>query len=219
MANKVSYANLKLKVDNSIKTFDFNGNQIEVLQYLPIEDKYDLIMITLQKAKENGIYNDLKLDMYFALHIVYMYTNLSFTDKQKENESKIYDTLQSNGFFDKLLPIIPESEYDYLIDCMKQIMRNELQYNTTAAAIIKNLISDLPTNAAAAAQIVDNFNPEKYQAVIDFATAANGNRPIKCRKGHEILRCRCLYYYIFIVMKAFFLLIKCKEEKGWLIIE
>ena len=179
MANKVSYANLKLKVDNSIKTFDFNGNQIEVLQYLPIEDKYDLIMITLLKAKENGIYNNLKLDMYFALHIVYMYTNLSFTDKQKENESKIYDTLQSNGFFDKLLPIIPESEYDYLIDCMKQIMRNELQYNTTAAAIIKNLISDLPTNAAAAAQIVDNFNPEKYQAVIDFATAANGNRPIK----------------------------------------
>ena len=179
MANKVSYANLKLKVDNSIKTFDFNGNQIEVLQYLPIEDKYDLIMITLQKAKENGIYNDLKLDMYFALHIVYMYTNLSFTDKQKENEPKIYDTLKSNGFFDKLLPIIPESEYDYLIDCMKQIMRNELQYNTTAAAIIKNLISDLPTNAAAAAQIVDNFDPEKYQAVIDFATAANGNRPIK----------------------------------------
>lgn len=176
---KVSYANLKLKVDNSIKTFDFNGNQIEVLQYLPVEDKYDLIMITLQKAKENGIYNDLKLDMYFALHIVYMYTNLSFTDKQKENEPKIYDTLKSNGFFDKLLPIIPESEYDDLISSMKQIMQDELEYNTTAAAIIKNLISDLPTNAAAAAQIVDNFNPEKYQAVIDFATAANGNRPIK----------------------------------------
>ena len=179
MANKVSYANLRLKVDNSIKTFDFNGNQIEVLQYLPIEDKYDLIMITLQKAKENGIYNDLKLDMYFALHIVYMYTNLSFTDKQKENESKIYDTLKSNGFFDKLLPIIPESEYDDLISSMKQIMQDELEYNTTAAAVIKNLISDLPTNAAAAAQIVDNFNPEKYQAVIDFANAANGNRPIK----------------------------------------
>lgn len=176
---KVSYANLKLKVDNSVETFDFNGNQIEVLQYLPVEDKYDLIMITLQKAKENGIYNDLKLDMYFALHIVYMYTNLSFTDKQKENEPKIYDTLKSNGFFDKLLPTIPESEYDDLIGSMKQIMQDELEYNTTAAAVIKNLISDLPTNAAAAAQIVDNFNPEKYQAVIDFATAANGNRPIK----------------------------------------
>lgn len=176
---KVSYANLKLKVDNSVETFDFNGNQIEVLQYLPVEDKYDLIMITLQKAKENGIYNDLKLDMYFALHIVYMYTNLSFTDKQKENEPKIYDTLKSNGFFNKLLPTIPESEYDDLIGSMKQIMQDELEYNTTAAAVIKNLISDLPTNAAAAAQIVDNFNPEKYQSVIDFATAANGNRPIK----------------------------------------
>ena len=63
--SKVSYANLKLKVDTSVDTFDFNNQTIEVLKYLPIEDKYDLIMITLQKAEEDGIYNDIKLDMYF----------------------------------------------------------------------------------------------------------------------------------------------------------
>ena len=90
---KVSYANLKLKTKDEIKTFNFNNTEIEVKQYLPIEDKYDLVMITLQKAEENGIYNALKLDMYFHLHLVYMYTNLSFTEKQKENEMKIYDTL------------------------------------------------------------------------------------------------------------------------------
>ena len=82
MANKVSYANLKLKVDTSVDTFDFNNQTIEVLKYLPIEDKYDLIMITLQKAEEDGIYNDIKLDMYFHLNLVYMYTNLSFTETQ-----------------------------------------------------------------------------------------------------------------------------------------
>ena len=61
-----------LKIDTSVDTLDFNNKTIEVLKYLPIEDKYDLIMITLQKAEEDGIYNDIKLDMYFHLNLVYM---------------------------------------------------------------------------------------------------------------------------------------------------
>ena len=51
---KVNYTSLKLKTDNSVKTFQFHDTNIDVLQYLPIEDKYDLVMITLQKAKEMG---------------------------------------------------------------------------------------------------------------------------------------------------------------------
>ena len=82
---KVSYANLKLKVDTDVNTFDFKDNKIEVLKYLPIEDKYSLVMVTLQKALENDIYNPLKIDIYFHLNLIYMYTNLSFTDKQREN--------------------------------------------------------------------------------------------------------------------------------------
>ena len=60
---KTSYANLKLKVNTEVKSVDYNGNVIEVLQYLPIDDKYSLINITLQKAKEGSIYNPLKIDM------------------------------------------------------------------------------------------------------------------------------------------------------------
>ena len=93
--SKVSYANLKLKVNNEVKTFNFNGTEVEVLNYLPTEDKYDLIMISLQKANEDGIYNPLLLDVFFHLNLVYMYTNLSFTTKQKEDEFKLYDTLKS----------------------------------------------------------------------------------------------------------------------------
>ena len=100
---KVSYANLKLKLYQPSNVMDFNGQEIDVIQYLPVEDKYDLIMVILQKAEENGIYNPIKLDMYFHLYLVYMYTNLSFTDKQRENEPKIYDTLKSNGFIDLML--------------------------------------------------------------------------------------------------------------------
>ncbi len=70
-----------------------------MLQYLPAQDKYDLLMITLQKSLENGAYNEFKLNLYFELNLVYMYTNISFTEKQREDEFKLYDTLESNGFY------------------------------------------------------------------------------------------------------------------------
>lgn len=175
---KVSYANLKLKTDKTVKAFDFMGQEIEVLQYLPIEDKYDLIMITCQKAEENGIYNPLMLDVYFHLHLVYMYTNLSFTDKQKENELKIYDTLRSNGFFDEFLGAMNEDEYNELYNYIDEVMEMTLVYKNTAGAVLQSIIQDLPRNAQAAADIVKSFDPKQYQAVIDFATAANGGRNI-----------------------------------------
>ena len=176
--SKVSYANLKLKTKTDVLTFDFEGEQIEVLQYLPISDKYDLIMITLQKAKEGNIYNQLKLDMFFHLHLVYLYTNLSFTDKQRENEFKIYDTLQSNGFIDKMIENIPQEEYNELFNLVEKQSKIEMKYMTTAASVLNKFIDDLPKNAEAAMKIVDNFDPDKFQAVKDFAKAANGGREI-----------------------------------------
>lgn len=172
MTNKVSYAKLNLKVNTEVNTFKFKDTEIEVLKYLPIEDKYDLIMIALQKAEEDGFYNELKLDMYFHLYLVYMYTNLSFTDKQKENEAKIYDCLKSNGFLDSFLSAIEENEYNELWNMMATIKGDKLRYENTTAAVIKKLVVDLPKNAEAAAAIVNSFDPEQYQQVINFAKAA-----------------------------------------------
>ena len=176
---KVSYANMKLKVNNEIKTFDFNGNEIEVLSYLPIEDKFDLVMITLQQSLINGIYNSIKLEMYFNLNLAYMYTNLSFTEKQKEDEEKIYNILKTNGFFNKMIETIPDDEYAELLGYIEEEIEKSMRYNTSAAAVIKSIVEDLPAQAQAAANIVNDFDKTKWQEVINFATAANGGRPIE----------------------------------------
>lgn len=176
--NKIDYGSLKLKVDETSKEFDFKENKLEILNYLPISDKYDLIMITLQKAREGNFYNALKLDMYFHLHIVYMYSNLSFSEKQKEDEEKLYDCLKSNGYIDEILKNMPEQEYNDLIHFLDDQIDSEMKYNTTTAALVSKLINDLPANAEAAMKIVDNFDPDKFEAVKKFAEAANGNRPV-----------------------------------------
>lgn len=178
MANKISYTNLKLKVNEDVSTFDFEGQTVEVKKYLPIEDKYDLIMITLQKAEEDGIYNPLKVDIFFHLHLVYMYTNLSFTDKQKENELRIYDNLKSNGFIDKLVEVINNDEYNFLFNYMEETIEDIMKYKNTAGAVLQSVINDLPKNAEIAKNIVESFDQSKYQQVVDFAAAANGNRVI-----------------------------------------
>lgn len=175
---KVSYANMKLKVDNSVKTFDFGGQTIEVLQYLPARDKYDLLMVTLQKSLEEGAYNEFKLNLYFELHLVYMYTNISFTEKQREDEFKLYDTLKSNGFYKQFLLTINEDEYNELFEQLNAIKEASSANRMSIGAVINHLIDDLPTNAEAAAKIVESFDPQQFKAVVDFARYANGGRDI-----------------------------------------
>lgn len=182
---KISYANMKLKTNTSVNTFKFGEQEVEVLKYLPAQDKYDLLMITLQKAEENGMYNDFKLNVYFELNLIYMYTNISFTEKQRENEFKLYDTLKSNGFFELFFKTIDEDEYNQLYNQLETIKETSTSYKLSVAGIINKLIEDLPTNAEAAAKIVENFNPDKYKAVIDFARYANGNRDIKTNQPLE----------------------------------
>lgn len=171
---KVSYSNLKLKVNSSIKKIE--NTEIEVLQYLPIEDKYDLINIALQKSRTEGKYNPLLLDTFFHLFIVYMYTNISFTDKQKENEYKIYDTLKSNGLLDTILTYIPDEEYNELYSFLIEDLEKREKYDLSISGLISTIVNDLPAQAEAAMKIVENFDKEKFSNVIDFAKAANNGQ-------------------------------------------
>ena len=175
---KAYFTKMKLKTDASVKTFDFAGQQIEVLQYLPAQDKYDLIMVALQNALEQGVYNEFKLNLYFELYLVYMYTNISFTEQQKEDELKIYDQLKSNGFFEKFFEVLPEDEYNELLRNIEIIKEDNLKYHSSAASVLHNVVANLPKNAEAAAKMVEEFNPEKFKAVVDFARYANGGRNI-----------------------------------------
>ena len=174
---KVSYTSLKLKIDSGVNTFQFGDakTKIEVLRYLPIEDKNDLIQIALQNAEDNGVYNDVLLDMYFNLYIMYFYTNINFTDKQKEDPAKLYDQMQCSGLIDMVIANMDQSEYQNLLNYLETIKEEKLNYRNTAAAVLQSMIRDLPANAAAAAEIVNNLKPEQFEEVKRLVDMANGS--------------------------------------------
>lgn len=177
MAN-VTYASLKLKNEVKIESFDFEGHKIEVLQYLPIEDKYSLVNITLQKAKEGAIYNPVKIDWFFHLNLIYMYSNITFTEKQREDEAKLYNALVTNGLRDAIIEKIPESEYQTLFSYIDTLMQDTLTYKNSISGSIAEIVQTLPERAEQMSKIVDNFDKDKFQEVINFAKAANGGRDI-----------------------------------------
>lgn len=176
--NRVTYSSLKIKNNQNVETFQFGNSAIEVIKYLSIKDKNDLVIITMQKSLENEIYNPIKLDMYFHLHIVYLMTNITFTEKQKEDEFKLYDTLQSSGLMDEILKHIEPAEYNKLYDYLQETLEKTITYKNSFAGVVSKVINDLPKNASAAMDIVNNFDKEQFSEVIKFAEAANGGRPI-----------------------------------------
>lgn len=173
----MKYSDLNLKTNTETNIAQVGNLQIEVLQYLPVADKLDLIEIALQNAEENGIYNELKLDVYFNLYIIFMYTNLEFSEEDKADMFKLYDELQSNNIIISVIGAMEEGEYEELLEYLKDIRFSKVDYYQSTASLIRTFVQDMPKNAAAMSNIVDNFDPEKYKEVIDFAKYANGGMP------------------------------------------
>ena len=175
----MNYSDLQLTVNTDRKTISvLPGYDINVLQYLPIEDKNSIITLALQNAEENGVYNLLKADMFFRLYITYMYSDLEFTDEEKEDPVLIYDTLESAGIINAIMSAMAPNELEYLTDMLDETFEMKLAHRNTIASVINSFIENLPINATPAKDIIENFDPAQFQAVLNFAQAANGNRPI-----------------------------------------
>ena len=173
----INYSEIDCKqsIHNENKTINFNGSEIEILSYLPTSDKYDLIMITLQKAFEKNIYNSFKLDVYFDLNVVYSYTNIIFSSEDRIDEGKLYDTLKQSGLIDKVKAEIDEEELKYLKNSIISLSEVIIKYRNTFGSVIESFIEQLPNNMEQAKSIIGEFDQEKWQSFLALATQVKTN--------------------------------------------
>lgn len=175
----MQFQDMNFKLENTYNTINVTPEHtIKVLKYLPIKDKNDLIQVALQKADEGGYYNPLKVQMYFELFIVYMYTDLEFTVEEKANDDELYDILKSNGIIGAVLNTMTSEELNWLYDMLYQLQGDKEKYRSSISAVISGFMDNLVPNTQEAAEIIKNFNPEQFQQVLNFAKAANGGRDI-----------------------------------------
>ena len=140
---KPTFAKMKLAKNNEVKTITFANQEIEVKQYLPGEDKLKLIANVLNNsADENNFANPVKVDLFGTLEILYMYTNISFTDKQKENPADLFDICLSSGLAQAVINAIPADEYTDLISWIDGCIDGFYQYKHSALGIMEAIAMD-----------------------------------------------------------------------------
>jgi len=135
----------KLKLSSVItpKELEWGEQKIEIKQYLPIQDKLAFIGDVLNAAAdENRFYSQGKVDMFFALKVIEVYTNLSITDKQKETPAKLYDDIKASGFYDAVVAQIPDKEIDYLYDLVCATEEQVYKYQNSAYGIMDAMNTD-----------------------------------------------------------------------------
>lgn len=140
---KMPFSKLGLKKVDEVQTITINDLEVEVKQYLPVAEKLELIANVLNNsADDNNFANPVKTYVLSHLEIIYAYTNLSFTDKQKEDPAKLYDILETNRVIDSIILAIPSSEYENLIEDITSTIDAYYKYKNSALGILEAATTD-----------------------------------------------------------------------------
>lgn len=141
---KVAFSKLKLKKENKVvKVQLLEDVEIEVIQYLPINDKLNLIASVLNNsADDNNFANPIKIEVVGTIEIIKAYTNLSFTEKQLEDIAKLYDLLEENKIIDKIISAIPEDEYNFVINGIDDTIDAFYNYRQSIYGILESVSED-----------------------------------------------------------------------------
>ena len=141
---KVSFTKLGLVKNQETKILEWNEQNIEVKQYLPINDKLNLISNVINYSHEPGenYSNPMKVELFTTLEILYHYTNISFTEKQKEDVIKLYDLVVGSELYDAIIGLIPEGEYCELIAAIDETIYSIYSYQNSVLGILDNVNKD-----------------------------------------------------------------------------
>lgn len=140
---KVSFTKLGLTKNTEVKNFTWKDQTIEVKQYLPIQDKLSLIAAVLNKSQdENNFVNDAKVNLFTGLEIINYYTNISITEKQKEDPAKLYDLFYGSHFIDKVYTAMPEGEVDNIFSLVYSTAEHFYKYRNSVYGVLDALNTD-----------------------------------------------------------------------------
>ena len=164
---KLGFTKLGLKLNNDIQTIVFNEQTIEIKQYLPTDKKLEIITNVLQLSHdENNFANPIKTHVYLSLEIVEKYTNINFTEKQREDVLKLYDLINSSGLLSTIISSIPEDEYSELKTGVYNTIESVYAYQNSALGILEAAGQDYNTLNFDASEIQQKLADPENMALL-----------------------------------------------------
>ena len=170
---KIPFSKLGLSKDTSITLVEWNDQNIEVKNYLPIKEKIELVENIVNKSvDENGYYNPIKIYVNTIIEVINSYTNISFTEKQKEDIEKLYDLLVSSGFSGKIIgESINPYEYQKIRQWVNELINSIYSYKNSIFGILDTISTDYKDLDLNALKIKEEIaDPESLTLLKDVLT-------------------------------------------------
>ena len=138
---RIPFTKLKCKINTNEIPVQIGDETIAVKQYLPIQEKLGLIgrVIELAHMQDENYSNPVKAAAFRDLEVVFAYTNIAFTDKQKEEPAKLYDLLYSTGVMDTIINNIPEDEYMSIVVGIEDSIEAIYKYQNSVLGILDGI--------------------------------------------------------------------------------
>ena len=170
---KVSFTKLGLKLNQEVKTIECNEQIIEVKQYLPIGKKLLLMMDVINNSEDGNYANPVKITVFTALKLIEYYTNINFTEKQKEDYGKLYDILISSGLLKNIMDTIPQSEKIEIKNGIEESVKSFYSYKNSIMGIIDALNQDYDNTAFDLEAVQNLLNNTDLKTLKDIAPLIN----------------------------------------------
>lgn len=139
----IKFSDLNLSLVEDITEVNINGQYIKVKQYLPVEKQIEIISNVLRNsADDNNFANPTKVEVFFNLELIYAYTNLEFSEDEKENPTILYDILESNDIISKIIDAIPSIQYADLLERTMTTIENYYKHTNSALGILEQISTD-----------------------------------------------------------------------------
>ena len=170
---QITYTKLGLKPNfDEIAIIHCGNEQIEVKQFLPLEKKLEVLTNIINNSiDERGFYNTARIDFNIKMEVLYTYTNIKFTDKQKENPMKLYDNFVASGLMRQIWDLIPEDDRDWFEKHANASIISIMKYRNSIYGILDALrtdYNDLDLNIETLRQkLADDENVGTLKKIVD----------------------------------------------------
>lgn len=170
---KISLNKLNIKKnDVEANIININGVDVEVKQYLPVNEKLDLISwIINQSADDMKFYNVGKLIIFKTIGLLRYYTNINFTDKQLENAAELFDLIYTSGLSSDIIGAIPTKEIEFIDKVLMDTVDSIYKYQNSIFGILNAVTTDYENLNFDVSELQKNIsNPENLTLLKDVVT-------------------------------------------------
>ena len=145
---KVPFDSVKAKNILKLKSIKVNDTEIQVKQYLPVQEKLTIATNVLQALAGNkySFVNPIQLDVYSTLEIVKAYTNIDFDAgvgvDEDPSPAALYDALEADDLANKIISAIPANEYKFVMEGIEESVNAYYKYQNSVLGILEAVTQD-----------------------------------------------------------------------------